>query len=163
MNLASTHIRLIAAFTHHKVEFLIMGGHAAIYYGSERTTSDLDLLVLPGKENGKRILSAFQELGLEAAEINASDFEEQLVLSFGEKPEEVDILNYLAGLDIRLAFSRKTVVEVDGFSVPLIDYRDLLRNKLSLNRKDLKGFSDQQDIWVLRKKMEVSGDSFPLE
>ena len=52
------HERLLGKFLTNNVEFVLIGGHAAIYHGVRRTTSDLDILVQPTEENGRRILKA---------------------------------------------------------------------------------------------------------
>ena len=159
MKLEEAHKQLIHAFSRHQVRFIVIGGHAAIYYGSERTTSDIDILVYPDIDNGKRILAAFSDLKLESEDLSPEDFTNQLVLSFGYRPEEVDIINYIIGVDLDAAFERKIEAELDGVTVPVIDIRDLLQNKLSLKRDDLKGLMDQQDILTLRKKLDNQGGS----
>lgn len=159
MKLEEAHKQLIHAFSRHQVRFIVIGGHAAIYYGSERTTSDIDILVYPDVDNGKRILAAFSDLKLECEDLSPEDFTNQLVLSFGYRPEEVDIINYIIGVDLDAAFERKIEAELDGVTVPVIDIRDLLQNKLSLKRDDLKGLMDQQDILSLRKKLDNQAGS----
>lgn len=40
--LTEFHHALIKAFIREKVAFVLIGGHAALVYGSERTTGDMD-------------------------------------------------------------------------------------------------------------------------
>jgi hypothetical protein len=35
---------------------ILIGRHAAIYYGVRRTTGDLDILIEPTKENGAKVM-----------------------------------------------------------------------------------------------------------
>jgi len=151
MKLETSHIRLLRSFCRHKVDYMLVGGHAAIYYGVERTTSDIDILIRPGSENAIKILEAFSSLSLDTEDLLPDDFNQNLVLTFGMMPEAVDLMNYIVGVDIETAFERATIVSVEDFQIKVIDVRDLLQNKLALNRKGVKGLTDQQDILVLKK------------
>ncbi|HKT22971.1 MAG TPA: hypothetical protein VJR04_00115 [Terriglobales bacterium] len=46
-----------------KVEHLVVGAFAGAFYGVPRYTADLDLLVRPTVENGKRLIGALDEFG----------------------------------------------------------------------------------------------------
>ena len=65
--------------------------------------------------------------------------------------EAVDLRNYIVGVDIETAFEKATIVSVEDIQIKVIDIRDLLQNKLALNRTGVKGLTDQQDILVLKK------------
>jgi hypothetical protein len=45
------HKQLISALSDEGADFILIGGHAALLYGSNRTKGDMDLLVKPDKEN----------------------------------------------------------------------------------------------------------------
>lgn len=151
------HRLLLTEMVKHKVEFLIIGGHAAILYGSDRTTGDLDILVKPTVANGKLIIQIFNRLKLEMDDLVAEDFTKSLVLTFGFEPDGVDLINYLQGADLEEAFSRAQLVNVGlGFQLPMLDARDLLNVKQSLNRTGRKGLTDQLDILALQKHLEIN-------
>jgi hypothetical protein len=128
-----------------------MGGHAVVFYGVRRTTSDIDILVQPTIANGERILKAFKSLKLDITEISAEDFATQNVFTFGMEPDAVDILTYTLGVDMVTVFKNSNYHKIDDMSLRVVDLRDLLKNKESLNRKDEKGLVDQQDILALRR------------
>ncbi|HOY97373.1 MAG TPA: hypothetical protein PK509_16640 [Catalimonadaceae bacterium] len=151
MKLEESHIRLLRSFRQYQVEYMLVGGHAAIYYGVERTTSDIDILIKPGTENGIKILAAFSSLALNTDDLLPEDFNQNLVLTFGMMPEAVDLMNYIVGVDIETAFEKATIFSVEDIQIKVIDIRDLLQNKLALNRTGVKGLTDQQDILVLKK------------
>ena len=44
------HERILRKFIAHSVEFVLIGGHAVVFYGVRRTTSDIDILVKPTLE-----------------------------------------------------------------------------------------------------------------
>lgn len=146
-----THERILRKFLAHDVEFVLMGGHAAVFYGVRRTTSDIDILVKPTLANGEKVIKAFKSLQLNLSDISASDFATQNVFTFGVEPEAVDILTYTLGVDVETVFANASYHKIDDLKLKVIDLRDLLRNKESLNRKDEKGLVDQQDILALRR------------
>ena len=145
------HINLLRAFMARNVRFLIIGGHAAIYYGVNRNTGDLDILVEPTEENGNNILKALSDLALDIPDIKLEEFTKQLVLSFGFEPDAVDIINYTPGISFEEVFKNSVKVSFSGLEIPMIDIRDLIKNKESLNRQGEKSHLDRYDIEVLKR------------
>lgn len=152
MNLYSDeHKRLLKAFIRYGVRFVIVGGHAAIYYGVNRNTGDLDILVEPSSQNGQKVIDALHSLNLEVPDLVPNEFEEKLVLSFGFEPEAVDILNYTPGLEFQHVFHNAREDNFQGMKVRIIDIVDLIHNKENLNRQGEKSYLDKYDIEVLKK------------
>jgi hypothetical protein len=145
------HERLLRKFLVHNVEFVMIGGHAAIYHGVRRTTSDLGILVRPTEENGKRIMQALNDLKLDIAAIDSKDFAVDQVFSFGLEPDRVDILNFSKGVLLEDIFSHAKPTKIDRLIFKIIDIRDLLANKENLARSGVKHFVDQQDILALKE------------
>lgn len=152
------HESLLRKFLANSVEFVLIGGHAAIYHGVRRTTSDLDILVRPTEENGRRILQAFKELSLDTSQLTAHDFTVSQLFSFGLEPDRVDIMNYAKGVPLEEIFSNATVTKIDSLTFKIIDIRDLLTNKENLSRDGAKYFVDQQDIIALRQILKSKGE-----
>ena len=88
------HVKFLDALIKNNVKFLIIGGHAAIYYGVNRNTGDLDVLIEPTKANGALLLKALDSIQLIVPEIELDEFERPMVLAFGFEPEGVDVLNF---------------------------------------------------------------------
>jgi len=149
------HIKFLKSLQHYEVKFLVIGGHAAIYYGVNRNTGDLDILIEPTKTNGLKLINVLTELQLEIPDIEPKEFESPLVLSFGFEPDAVDILNYTPGIEFNKVFSNSILVDVSGLQIPMIDIRDLILNKQSLNRKGEKSLLDQYDLEVLKKIIQT--------
>ena len=80
---SKVHERILRKFIHYDFDFVLTGGHAVVFYGVRRTTSDIDILVRPTLINGERILKAFKGLKLHIDDIEASDFTKEQVFSFG--------------------------------------------------------------------------------
>jgi hypothetical protein len=149
------HERLLRKFIRHNVDFVLIGGHAAVFYGVRRTTSDIDILVRPSVENGLRILRAFEDLKLDANEITAEDFANDQVFTFGFEPDAVDILNFSRGVPLNEIFDNATTARIDDLALRIIDIKDLLRNKQNLNRSGEKNLIDQQDILALQRILKA--------
>jgi hypothetical protein len=145
------HERLLRKFLVNNVEFVMIGGHAAIYHGVRRTTSDLDILVRPTEENGRRILQALSDLKLNIDALEAKDFAVDQVFSFGLEPDAVDILNFSKGVLLDDIFTHAQSTKIDNLIFKIIDIRDLLANKENLARSGVKHFVDQQDILALKE------------
>ena len=145
------HERILRKFIVQGVDFVLIGGHAAVFYGVRRTTSDIDILVRPTLENGIRILKAFKDLKLEVEDIQASDFTSEQIFTFGMEPDAVDILNYSKGVSLVDIFKRATSAKIDDLAIRVIDIRDLIKNKENLNRSPEKKLVDQQDILALKR------------
>jgi predicted nucleotidyltransferase len=152
------HIRFLKSLIKFEVRFLIIGGHAAIYHGVRRTTSDLDVLIEPTPSNGQKLLTAFHHLGLEVPEITLEEFEKKLVLSFGFEPDAIDILNYTPGIDFQTVYRNSIQVDFSGIKVPMIDIRDLIQNKEALKREGEKSLLDKYDAEVLKKIIQKKND-----
>jgi hypothetical protein len=148
---SKVHERLLRKFIVHNVDFVLIGGHAAVFYGVRRTTSDIDILVRPTLENGTRILKAFKDLKLEVKDIQPADFTIEQVFTFGMEPDAVDILTFSRGVLIDEIFDNAIRAKVDTLTIRIIDIKDLLKNKESLNRSTEKSLVDQQDILALRR------------
>ena len=145
------HERILRKFVSHNVDFVMIGGHAVVFYGVRRTTSDIDILVRPTVENGTRILEAFKSLKLDAVEIAASDFAKEQVFTFGMEPDAVDILTFSRGVSVDAIFENAISVRIDDLRLRMIDIKDLLTNKEKIKRSSEKGLVDQQDILALRR------------
>jgi hypothetical protein len=148
---STNHINFLKSLQNHEVKFLILGGHAAIYYGVNRNTGDLDILIEPTVTNGLKLICVLKELQLEIPDIKPNEFESPLVLSFGFEPDAVDILNYTPGIEFSKVYSNSILVDISELKVPMIDIRDLIANKEALKRKGEKSLLDQYDLEVLKK------------
>lgn len=149
------HIRLVKALSAEKADFILVGGHAALVYGSERTTGDMDLLVKPDRENGEKIIRAFLALGLDSGDLTAEDFEGNLILGFGLEPDGVDIINRLKGSSYEEVAVNAGHLELEaGLTIAVLDARDLLKEKRLLQRQGIKGLSDQMDILSLEEYLK---------
>jgi hypothetical protein len=145
------HLKFLAALNKFSVNYVIIGGHAAIYYGVHRNTGDLDVLIEASIENGHKLLIALKSLNLQLPEIADHEWISNLVLSFGFEPDAIDILNYSPGIRFSDVHKNATYITQKNIKIPIIDIRDLIKNKESLNRTGEKAHLDKYDVEVLKK------------
>ena len=152
---SKVHERILRKFIFHDVDFVLIGGHAVVFYGVRRTTSDIDILVRPTLENGTRILKAFKDLKLETEDIQASDFTHEQVFTFGMEPDAVDILTFSRGVLLNDIFDNAIQTRIENLTIRIIDIHDLLKNKENLKRSTEKNLVDLQDIVALRRILKA--------
>jgi hypothetical protein len=129
-----------------KVEYLVLGGYAVIYYGYIRVTNDLDVWIMTASKNAERVSRVLQEFfGFPAEAVRSELFEEKgKVFAFGRKPVRIDILTGPSGVAFRDCYKRRNMVDWDGVQVPLISLEDLKQNKLASGRP--KDLADLQNL-----------------
>lgn len=149
------HERVLRKFVANHVDFVLIGGHASIIHGVRRTTSDLDILVRPSRENGERVVKAFRNLGVDCRNIHPEDFLVEQVFSFGMEPDAVDILNFSKGISLEDIFENAVIRKIDDLRIRVIDIRDLITNKEKIARVSEKGLVDQQDILALKRILKM--------
>lgn len=132
----------------------LIGGYAVILHDGDRTTSDIDLLIKPTKENGQKVLNAFKEGNFDTGIIELEEFETELFLSFGFEPEAIDIMTFTKGISYDEADNNASLIDIDGFRIKIIDIRDLIKNKESLNRGGSRGLLDKYDAARLKEILQ---------
>jgi len=122
------------------VEYLLMGGHAVAHYGYVRPTTDMDVWVAVSESNANKLVTAVRHFfdsdlpGLEAGWF----LDPENVTHFGARPNYIEILPRVSGLEFHDACRRAVTVELDGIPTRLISFADLLANKRASGRaKDL--------------------------
>ncbi|GAA3952437.1 hypothetical protein [Hymenobacter algoricola] len=145
---------LLALHQQH-VRYVLVGGYSVILHGYSRTTGDLDLWVEQSADNYARLAQAFQVFGMPMFDMTAHNFLHNPALdvfTFGRPPVAIDIITRLKGLDFATAYPHALDTEVDGLTVRLIHYQDLLRAKRAAGRP-----RDQNDLDQLTQANESGG------
>lgn len=131
--------RVVAALNRHRVDFMIIGGWAVVYYGHVRLTEDLDVYVRPTPENALRTVAALEAVGGGCPELRPEVFTRDNGISLGDVPVKVDVLSKLPGVDFDEAWTRRESGPFGSETVHFISREDLIRNKRAVGRpKDLE-------------------------
>jgi hypothetical protein len=148
-------VRLLRALDAHGVEFVVVGGLAAIAHGARRVTLDLDIVPRPEPANYERLAEALAELGVEGETVVDGSFREldprdgvdlaragNVTLRTGAG--RLDLLNAPKGgppYDDLAASS--THAAVAGVAVRVVGLDDLIAMKRALGRpRDLQDIAD---------------------
>jgi len=118
-----------------KVEYLIVGAHAVIFYTEPRYTKDIDIWVNPTPENSVRVWNALKEFGAPLADISAPSFADpNLVYQMGVAPNRIDITMGIDGVDFESAWAAKVESTYDDVPIYILSKEDLIRNKKAMGR-----------------------------
>lgn len=133
----------------HGVRYLLIGGYAVTFYGHVRFTADIDFAYDPAPENSARLFAALREFwGGEIPYVASVEelIQPDMVFQFGVKPNRIDLLSRVAGLDFDEAWSRRVVEHIEGLGVPvsIISLEDLRRTKAAAGR--LKDLDDLENL-----------------
>jgi hypothetical protein len=126
---------LLALFSAHHVEYLIIGGYALAFHGAPRFTGDLDILVKPDAANAQRILTALQAFGFAATGLTQSDFETpEQVVQLGVPPVRIDLITSLTGVSWDEAWAGRTAGTYGDVPVYYIGREQFITNKRATGR-----------------------------
>lgn len=118
-----------------KVEYVVVGAFAVAFYGVPRYTADLDLLLRPTIENGRRVLLALDKFGFGNLGLTVDDFStSDKVIQLGVTPNRIDLLTSISGLTFDEAWSSRKEGDLDGIAVAFIGKSALILNKETTGR-----------------------------
>lgn len=126
---------LLRIFNEIGVKYLVIGGHAVMYYTEPRYTKDLDLWIEASVENGRKVFSALAQFGAPLKGLSAKDFsEEGSFYQMGRPPVRIDILMSVTGLDFESAWKNRVAADFQGEPIHLISRADLIALKKASGR-----------------------------
>jgi hypothetical protein len=145
---------VLGVLVEHGVDFVVIGGFAAIAHGSQRLTQDLDIVIDRGVANCRRLIGALVELEAEYRSSSgrwvklAPNADPKWVAKenrlFDTRAGGIDVFNKLDGVPTwKVASPRAAEVDAFGHRFPVLDKDTLIRSKLAAGReKDLADVAD---------------------
>ena len=125
----------LSSFDAHEVRYLVVGGHAVMFYSEPRYTKDLDIWVDVSTDNAARVFRALAEFGAPLKGLAPSDFASSgSFYQLGQPPLRVDILTSIEGVTFEEAWPNRQIGEFLGRQVPFVGRQDLIRNKRAAGR-----------------------------
>lgn len=152
---------LLRALASHGVDFVVIGGIAAVYHGSARLTADLDVTFSTQTPNLVRLGRALESLNtrLRGAEDvtgfvpDASTLRKVEVLTLSTDLGPLDVLGRPAGApQYSVLRERASVLTVDEFTVRVADVEDLIAMKRAAGRR-----KDDEDVAELEAILRLRG------
>lgn len=139
------HRPLYASLKRHGVDYIVIGGIAAIVHGVPRMTLDIDLLIRATRPNAEALLAALLDAGLGTASLlDADELLAHEITVFRDRLR-VDVQTASPGIRFEEVRPRALLLKLDDIEVPILAAEDLLAAKAACNRP-----KDQQDLEVLR-------------
>jgi hypothetical protein len=143
---------VFASFQRHDVEYLVIGGIAAVLHGVPRATFDLDILINPNLENAQRLLEALLEARLgTAALITPEELLAQEITIFKDRVR-IDVQTATPGLEFDQAWARRETMDYQGQSFYVVAREDLIASKRAAGR-----LVDLEDVRLLELREDDSG------
>jgi hypothetical protein len=123
----------------HRVEYLLIGGHAVGYHGYPRATADMDVWIGVRPDNAERMVGVLHEFGFTDPAVQPDLFlEEDRIVRIGMPPLRIEIATTISGVAFTECYADRVVDNLDGVEVSLISLRHLRANKQASGRhKDL--------------------------
>ena len=120
----------------HRVKYLVVGGYAVGVHGHPRYTGDLDIWLLPDKENAAKIMAVVKDFGFGSLSLTEDDFtKEENIIQLGYPPLRIDLLTSIDGVSFDECYENKKIVTIEGLAINFIGYNDLIKNKKASGRQ----------------------------
>jgi hypothetical protein len=138
---------LLGLFNKYRVKYCIVGAFAVAFYAIPRYSKDMDILVEPSSENGRRIVKALEEFGFGALKLKETDFSrEGRFVQLGYEPVRLDLITSISGVTFEEVWKNRAVGTYGKKKVYFIGLNELLKTKETAGRKQ-----DMADVEIIRK------------
>lgn len=128
-----------------KVEYLLVGGYAVIYYGYPRTTGDIDIWIARTADNAQKVVDVLQAFGFGSEDVYAEVFlEPNTVHRMGFPPIRIELLTDISGVDFADCWAARETAVIEGIQVNVISRDNLRINKKASGR--LKDLNDLEQL-----------------
>jgi hypothetical protein len=145
MKIEKDYEELLRLFNKNKVKYCIVGSYAVAFYAKPRYTKDMDILIDPTIENGKRIVNALNEFGFESLNLSEKDFcRNGIIVQLGYEPVRIDIITSIKGCSFEKVWKNKVVGTYGHEDVFFIGLEELIENKKTSDRQ-----YDKDDLKIL--------------
>ncbi|MBI1853609.1 MAG: nucleotidyltransferase [Planctomycetes bacterium] len=141
---------LFESLNSHRVDYLVIGGVAAIAYGVPRVTLDTDILIRPTRSNAAALLKAFEAAGLATSILTTPDELAAQEITIFKDRVRVDVQTRTPGIDFDAAFARRKTIDLDGVPVHLVAVEDLIASKKAAGRP-----RDLEDVRILESRRQT--------
>ena len=145
-------IEFLKSLVKANVRFVVIGGYAVRFFGCDRETTDLDILIDSTEENAIRLRPLVVDyLGYEPTFVVADLLKHQKQLKTPDRM--IDILTSVEGLEFGTAYQCREQYYVDGVLVPFVSKDHLIFIKEAAIAADAtRGELELGDIECLKSK-----------
>jgi hypothetical protein len=137
---------VFASFESHGVEYVVIGGIAAVLHGVPRATFDLDVLIEASLENSRRIVEALRAAGFGTATMITPEELLANEITIFQDRVRLDVQTSTPGLNFAEARSRRVSMEFQGQTFYVLSREDLIASKRAAGRQ-----IDLEDVRALEE------------
>lgn len=160
MAVAPRFVEILGVLFHHRVEFILVGGVAAILEGAPVSTLDLDIVVQPSPRDRENLLAALEALHARYLDPagrhllpDAGKLEtlrvHRLMTDFGP----VDVLHSIGnGWTYEHLIGQTSSYDLEGMTVQVLNLAAIIRSKEAANRD-----KDRATLPILRRTLQLKG------
>ena len=154
MKVEKDYEELLGLFNKHRVRYCIVGAYAVAFHAIPRYTKDMDILIEPNIENGRRIIRALNEFGFKSLNLTEKDFSQKgKVIQLGYEPVRVDIITSIGGCRAKDIWRNRVRGLYGRHAIFFIGLNELIKNKRSSPRK--QDILDIEKLEPLLKKKKI--------
>ena len=140
--------KLLGLFNKRRVRYCIVGAYAVAFHARPRYTKDMDLLVEPSIENGRKIVAALKAFGFGSLKLTSEDFiQPERFIQLGYEPVRIDLITSITGCSFELIWKHRVQGRYGRERAWFIGRGELIRNKRLSGR-----LQDKADIEILQTK-----------
>ena len=119
----------------YKIKYIVVGAYAVIYHTQPRFTKDLDVWIIPEKNDLDQIYKALKEFGVPLRGLKPENFSDKsMILQIGVAPIRIDIMLDVHGVSFEEAWQNKKKVKYGKTSVYVLGKDDLIAVKKKAGR-----------------------------
>lgn len=118
----------------HQVEYVVIGGVAAILYGVPRVTFDVDILIQATTENASKLLAALEAAGLAAASLTTPEQVLAHEITIFKDRVRIDVQTATPGLTFEQAWKNRRTILYQGQKIHVVSRQDLIASKYAAGR-----------------------------
>ena len=117
---------MLHALSDEKVKFLLVGAYALAAHGYPRATMDIDIWVMPSRQNADAVLRALRRFGAPLHNLTKEDLQKDgTIFQIGVAPRRIDIITAASGLQFEETYRRSLSVNIEGVEVHIPSIDDL--------------------------------------
>ena len=135
-------------------KFLIVGAYALAAHGYPRATMDIDIWVMPSRDNAEAVLRALRRFGAPLRGLTIDDLQrDDTIFQIGVAPRRIDIITGASGLRFEETFHRSAEIRIEALRVRIPSVDDLIRNKRASGRtRDLADAEALESLKVSKRR-----------
>jgi len=141
------------SFQKHDVKYVVIGGIASILYGVPRATFDLDILIEPTTDNGRRLLEALLESGIGTASLTTVEKLLENEITVFKDIVRIDVQTSTPGVIFKEAWERKVAMKYQDQEFYVLSKADLIKSKRASGRD-----VDLDDVRLIETPEDISED-----